>query len=467
MGIAIWLELLVVIGAIVMGVRMGGMGLGIWGVAGVGVLVYGFGLAPGDPPIAAILIILAVITAAAAMQAAGGIDYLVRLATAIIRKNPKQITIIAPLVSYVFTVGAGTSNIFYPLIPVIYEVSYQNDIRPERPLAVSTVANALGITSSPVSAAMAAMLTLVVVKGMTLPKILLITIPASIVAILVTAFVQNFIGKPLSEDPVYQQRLKDGLVEPPKPVTTEKEEPLKKGAALSAYIFLAGVVMIVATGAIPALQRMVPAGENGALIAVDSTTAIQIIMFVVALLILLFCQAKVEDIAKQQVFGAGIIALLALFGIAWLADTFVSANQVLINATLQNAVTAVPVAFALAIFILAALTTSQSATTRTLVPIALGIPVLGLGAIVAMWQAVSGVLFLPANGTQLAAVNVDQTGTTKIGKAVVNHSFMIPLLVCTVVAVGVGMVLGLFVHEPHSTEEPAWRPKRFRARWRR
>jgi anaerobic C4-dicarboxylate transporter-like protein len=444
-GITIWLELLVVIGAIVMGVRMGGMGLGIWGVVGVGVLVYVFGLAPGTPPIDAMLIILAVITAAAAMQAAGGIDYLVRVATKIIRKNPKQITIIAPLVSYIFTVGAGTSNIFYPLLPVIYEVSYENDIRPERPLAVSTVANALGITSSPVSAAMAAMLTLTATKGMTLPKILMITIPASIVAIVVTAIVQNFIGKPLSDDPLYQQRLKDGLVKPPKSKSGAKEEPLKKGAALSAYIFLVGVVMIVATGAIPWMQRMVPSGTDGAMQAVGTAVAIQIIMFTVAVLILLFCDAKVGDIADQQVFGAGIIALLALFGIAWLANTFVTAHMAAINALLQNAVTAVPLLFALAVFILAALTTSQSATTNTLVPIALGIPVLGLGAIVAMWQAVSGVLFLPANGTQLAAVSVDQTGSTKIGKAVVNHSFMIPLLVCTVVAVGVGMVIGAFV----------------------
>jgi anaerobic C4-dicarboxylate transporter DcuA len=445
MEIAIILELLVVMGAIVMGVRMGGMGLGIWGVVGVGVLVFVFGLAPGQPPISAMLIILAVITAAAAMQAAGGIDYLVRLATKIIRKNPKQITIIAPMVSYIFTVGAGTSNIFYPLIPVIYEVSYENDIRPERPLAVSTVANALGITSSPVSAAMAAMLTLTVAKGVGLPQILAITIPASIVAIVATALVQNFIGKPLSEDPIYQQRLKDGLIQPPKSTKNEPEKPLKKGAMLSAYIFLVGVVMIVATGAIPWMQKMVPSGEGGAMAPLDTTSGIQIIMFTVALLILIFCDAKVGDIAGQQVFGAGIIALLALFGIAWLADTFVSAHQAAINAALSNVVTAVPLTFAFAVFVLAALTTSQSATTRTLVPIALGIPALGVGAIVAMWQAVSGVLFLPANGTQLAAVAVDQTGSTKIGKAVVNHSFMIPLLVCTVVAVGVGMLISMFV----------------------
>ena len=211
------LELAVVVVAIIMGVRMGGIGLGIWGSSGVAVLVFVFGLAPGAIPGSAVLIILAVITAASAMQAAGGIDYLVRIAASIIRKNPKRITFIAPLVSYIFTVGAGTSNIFYPLIPVIYETAYENNIRPERPLAVSTVANALGITSSPVSAAMAAMLTLVAIPeygNFALGKILLITIPASVIAIIVTAIIQNFIGKPLEEDPVYQERLKQGSCSP-------------------------------------------------------------------------------------------------------------------------------------------------------------------------------------------------------------------------------------------------------------
>jgi len=444
MGYVALLEFLVVVLCIIMGVRMGGIGLGIWGVTGVAILVFVFGMAPGAIPGSAVLIILAVITAASAMQAAGGIDYLVRIAAKIIRKNPKRITIIAPLVSYIFTVGAGTSNIFYPLIPVIYQTAYENDIRPERPLAVSTVANALGITSSPVSAAMAAMLTLVAVPeygNFALGKILLITIPASVIAIVVTAIVQNFIGKPLSKDPVYQERLKNGLVQPPKAASNEPEARLPKGAALSAYLFLVGVVLIVLT-AFPAFQKMVP-GAEGEMVSVGTTNTIVLIMFTVALLILLFTKAKVSEVTKQQVFGAGIIAVLALLGIAWLADTFVSAYNAQIVDALGGAVTATPLLFAFALFILAALTTSQSATTRTLVPI--GLAVLPVAPVVAMWQAVSGVLFLPANGTQLAAVAVDQTGTTKIGKAVVNHSFMIPLLVCTVITVLVGLVIATVV----------------------
>jgi anaerobic C4-dicarboxylate transporter DcuA/anaerobic C4-dicarboxylate transporter DcuB len=426
---------------------MGGIGLGLWGVAGVGILVFVFGLPPGSPPGSAMLIIIAVITAAGAMQAAGGIDFLVQVATKIIQRNPKQLNYIAPLVSFVFTVAAGTSNIFYPLLPVIYQTAYDNNIRPERPLATSTVANVYGITCSPVSAAMAALIGLVAVApyNFSLGKVLLITVPSSLVAIVVMAFLQNRIGKDLADDPVYQEKLKAGLIAPPKSHKASADEPpveLPKGAALSAYLFLAGVVLVVLT-AFPAFQQMVPDGEGG-MVAVSATTIIQIIMFVVALLIILLTKIEPGSIPKQPVFGSGVIAVLALFGVAWLADTFVAFYNAQIVALLSDVATAAPLTFALAIFILAALTTSQSATTRTLIPIGLSIfP--AVAPIIAMWQALSGVLFLPANGTQLAAVAVDETGTTKIGKAVVNHSFMIPLLVSTLVAVGVGLVIAQFV----------------------
>lgn len=446
MQVAVVLEILVVVGAIILGVRMGGIGLGLWGVAGVGVLVFVFGLPPGSPPGSAMLIIIAVITAAGAMQAAGGIDFLVQVATKIIQRNPKQLNYIAPLVSFVFTVAAGTSNIFYPLLPVIYQTAYDNNIRPERPLATSTVANVYGITCSPVSAAMAALIGLVSVApyNFSLGKVLLITVPSALVAIIVMAFVQNKIGKDLADDPVYQEKLKAGLIAPPKSAhdANEPMPELPKGAALSAYLFLAGVVLVVLT-AFPAFQQMVPNGEGG-MMAVSATTVIQIIMFTVALLIVIFTKIEPGSIPKQAVFGSGVVAVLALFGVAWLADTFVAYYNAQIVSLLSNAATAAPLMFAFAIFVLAALTTSQSATTRTLIPIGLSIfP--AVAPIIAMWQALSGVLFLPANGTQLAAVAVDETGTTRIGKAVVNHSFMIPLLISTVVAVGVGLIIAQFV----------------------
>ena len=438
------LELLVVIGAIVLGVRMGGMGLGIWGAVGVAVLVFVFRLKPGDVPTSAILIILAVITAASVMQAAGGIDFLVQIAAKIIRANPRYVTLIAPLVSYVFVVGAGTSNIFFPLIPVIYEVSYNSGIRPERPLALSTVATGFGITSSPVSAAMAAMIGLLAFKGIGVAQIVLITIPSSIVAIVVGSLVMMRYGKDLKDDLVYQQRLKDGLVPPPTETTGEAAPPLKKGSQLAAYIFITGVVAVVAIGLINGKElfgRTIYILVEGA----DMTIAIQLVMFTVALLILLLCKVDVGEVVKQPVFSSGLIAIVALFGIAWLANTFIAAYNAQIVNLLSGAVAAVPVAFAFAVFIFAALTTSQSATTLTIVPIGLALPTLSVGMIIAMWQALVGVYFLPANGNQLAAVNTDLTGSTKIGKYVLNHSFMVPLLVCTVVAVGFGMLIQGFV----------------------
>ncbi len=441
------LELIVVLGAIVLGVRMGGMGLGIWGAVGVAVLVFVFRLKPGEVPTSAILIILAVITAASAMQAAGGIDFLVRIAAKIIRSHPRYVTLIAPLVSYVFVVGAGTSNIFFPLIPVIYEVSYDSGIRPERPLSLSTIATGLGITSSPVSAAMAAMIGLLAAKGVGITQIVAVTIPSSLVAIVVGALVMMRYGKELEHDPIYQQRLKEGKVPPPKAEAQDEAErtPLKQGAALSAYIFVAGVIVGRSIIGLVNGKELLGHQVNILVEGADMTIAIQLIMFTVALLILLFCQTKVGDIVKQPVFSSGIIAIVALFGIAWLANTFIAAYNSQIVALLNSWVTAVPLTFALAVFIFAALTTSQSATTNTIVPIGLALPALGVGAIVAMWQALAGVFFLPANGNQLACVSTDLTGSTKIGKYVLNHSFMVPLLVCTVVAVGVGMGIQLLV----------------------
>ena len=391
-----------------------------------------------------VLGVLAVITAAAAMQAAGGIDFMVRIAAKIIRANPRYVTIIAPLVSYVFVVGAGTSNIFFPLIPVIYEVSYNSGIRPERPLSLSVIATGLGITSSPVSAAMAAMIGLLAVKGVGVAQIVLITIPSSLVAILVGALVMMRYGKDLKDDPIYQQRLKEGKVAPPSELTAESGPPIKKGAKTAAYIFIAGVVSVVAIGLLNGHQMF---GQTIYILVegADMTVAIQLVMFTVALLILLICKCDVGEVVKQPVFSSGIIAIVALFGIAWLANTFIAAYQEQIVKLLSGAVAQVPAAFAFAVFIFAALTTSQSATTLTIVPIGLSLGTLSVGMIVAMWQALAGVYFLPANGNQLAVVNTDLTGSTKIGKYVLNHSFMVPLLVCTVVAVGFGMLIQGFI----------------------
>jgi anaerobic C4-dicarboxylate transporter DcuB len=446
MDLMFWAQALVMVVFIFMGVRAGGVGLGAWGAAGTLVLVFVFGLAPGSPPTSAMLVIIAVIVAASVMQAAGGIEWLVTIAKKILQARPSAIVYVAPPVSFIFTMLAGTSNIFYPLIPVIYKLCYQNGIRPEKALGPSTVASGFGITASPVSAAMAAMITLTAVGGYELTQVLMITIPASLIAIVVFSFVSSKRGTDLKDDPEYQRRLAAGEVQPPEDEEEEAVE-LPPTARLSALMFLTGVMVIVVYGLFKTqiLDFFAGFGYTFGDAPPDSTTMIQMVMLTVAAAMLVVTKVKVADVPKQQMFSAGMVAMIALFGLAWLADTFIAANIDAIVAALQGLIETSPIIVALlafvgAIFIVAALTTSQSGTTRTIIPIgiALGIPYQFL---IAMWQAVAAVLFLPANGTQLAAISIDETGSTKIGKFVVNHSFQPSLLIGVAVSVIAGIVI--------------------------
>ena len=420
--VLIALEGLVVIGFIALGVRSGGIGLGLWGGVGTLVLVFVFGLDPGEPPVSAMLIIIAVISAAAAMQAAGGIDYMVKIASAALRARPKALNFVAPYVSYLLTILTGTSNTFFSIIPVINEVAYANKIRPERALAGSTVASAVGITSSPVAAAMATMLPLVEMFGYDLVDVLLITVPASIVGVFAMALVMSRHGKDLEDDAEYQRRVAAGEVEPPAPPA---EIVLMPFAKRSVAIFLGGVAAICVFGFVESLRPTV-AAEGGGVEPMSITPLIQMIMLTAAALILILAHVKATDVPRTDIFRSGMVAMIALFGIAWMADTFIANNEDAIVLALGGLAENWPFMIAVAIFLVAALTTSQSAATRTMVPLGLALGI-GAGYMIAMWTAVMGVLFLPANGTQIAAAEADTTGTTTLGKRVVDHSFQLPL----------------------------------------
>jgi anaerobic C4-dicarboxylate transporter DcuA len=464
------LEGLVVLSAIFLGVRTGGIGLGLWGVAGTAVLVFGFRMDPGSPPVDAFFIIIAVITASSAMQAAGGIDWLVSIASRIIRANPKRITIVAPLVSFVFTLAAGTSNIYFALIPVINETAYRNGIRPERPLAASTVTSALGITASPVSAAMAAYLTLLP-DNFTLTDILMITIPASIVACLATSLVQQRIGADLKDDPEYLRLVAVGEIEVPERVMAELPAETRAAAAAtaahrpatavatvergtsetaadaahgrtSALIFLAGVALIVIMGLFEFLRPTVGTGEAAG--PLGMTVVIELAMFTVALIVLLVGRLAPARVVEQPLLAAGIVAAIALFGIAWMADTFIAGNPQIIE-WMGSVVKDHPLFLAVALFLVSGLTTSQSATTRTLIPIALAAG-MSPAIITAMWPSLVGVWLFPANGSQIAAVAIDKTGTTKLSHVPVWHSFTIPMLVSWVSVVSVGLAIAAVVN---------------------
>ncbi|WP_350348319.1 anaerobic C4-dicarboxylate transporter family protein [Agromyces sp. G08B096] len=491
------LQACVVIGAIVLGVRTGGIGLGLWGVVGTAILVFVFQLPPGAVPIDAFFIIIAVITASSAMQAAGGIDYLVGIASKIIQRNPKRLTYVAPIVAFVFTVLSGTSNIFFALIPVIYETAYRNGQRPERALAASTVTSGLGITASPVSAAMAAYLVLMEGTGYGLPQILLITIPSALVACIATAVVQQRIGRDLLDDPVFLKRVENGTVEvpaalsaryaamtaggtavaapaaetvavsgdaavttspPPPPAAATRrgrtaaarnqdvaviEHPVPPGGATAAWIFVAGTMLIVLLGLFPALRPAFPT-EEGEVEPIPMATVIEMVMFTAALVIILVRRVKPSAVVEQPLLKAGFVAAVALFGIAWMADTFISANEETIIEPLGAMIEANPLLLAFALFLVCGLTTSQSATTNTMIPIALAAG-LAPGVITAMWPSLIGVWLFPANGSQIAAVETDRTGSTKLTQIPVWHSFTIPMLVSWVAVVLSGLLIQLVV----------------------
>ncbi|GAA1779693.1 anaerobic C4-dicarboxylate transporter [Agromyces lapidis] len=472
------LQAAVVIGAIVLGVRTGGLGLGLWGVVGTVILVFVFQLPPGSVPVDAFFIIIAVITASSAMQAAGGIDYLVSIASKIIQRNPKRLTYVAPIVAFVFTVLSGTSNIFFALIPVIYETAYRNGQRPERALASSTVTSGLGITASPVSAAMAAYLVLMDGTGYGLPQILLITVPAAIIACIATSAVQQRIGKDLLDDPVFMKRVAEGTVEVPASLKARYdakvggtavtagsggtatgagasatatddapppriEHPVPPGGATAAWIFVTGTLLIVLLGLFPGLRPAFP-DEEGELVPLGMSTLIEMVMFSVALVIILVRKVKPSVVVEQPLLRAGFVAAVALFGIAWMADTFISANEETIIEPLGAMIEANPLLLAVALFVVCGLTTSQSATTNTMIPIALAAG-LAPGIITAMWPSLIGVWLFPANGSQIAAVETDLTGSTKLTQVPVWHSFTIPMLVSWVAVVASGLLIQLVV----------------------
>lgn len=446
MNDSVWIlvaELIVVVLAIFMGTRTSGIGLGVWGLVGVAVLVFVFGEAPGNAPVDAVFIVITVITAASTMQAAGGIDWMVSVAAKVIRKRPKSVVFLAPAMSFLFTVGAGTGNIFYPLLPVIYDVSYQQKIRPERALSVSAVASQVGILCSPVSAATASMVVLLAPQGVDLGGLLLIMWPASIAGLLVAALVMMRHGKDLEDDPEYQRRLAEGQIKPP--VVDAHENKLPATAVLSASLFLAGVAVIVFFGLFENLRPVIGTDDDGDPLRLSVTVIIEVVMGIIAALIFVFCKVKAADVPKQSTFPAGIVGAIALFGIAWLANTFVAANQTLIVDGLGSVVSGSSaflgaLLFALALFAVAMLTTSQSSATNAIVPIGITI---GLPAslLVGLWPAAMGIYTLPANGSQVATVAFDQTGTTKMGRFVLDHSFQLPNLVYVGTAIIVGVAL--------------------------
>jgi len=433
-----WLEFIVILIVMVVGAQYGGIFFGMAGGVGLGILVFAFKLAPASPPIAVMLIILSVVLAASTLEAAGGMQVLIKKAEELLRRHPSRITFFSPLIAWLFTFMSGTGNVLYNVLPVIAEVAREAKVRPERPISIAVIASQHAVVASPVSAATVALASMLAVQGVTLAQILMIAIPATLIGIMAGAVVVNKLGKELEADPVYLEKLKNGLI----PVLTAQEQNAiadKKEAKLSVAIFLLGSVLVVLLGTFPWLRPDV-INAAGKVAKLDMTNAIEIVMLSIAALMVVTCKVDVNKIIAGPVFRNGMLGVVSVFGLAWMSDTLLASNLAFIKASVQEVVKAQPLLFAVALFLASAITHSQGATVAALVPLGVALGVPGL-VIAAMFPAVCGYFIIPSTGVLLAGVAFDRTGTTKIGKYVINHSFMIPGMVATIVGVLAGFVL--------------------------
>lgn len=424
-------ELIIVLLAIFLGARLGGIGIGFAG--GLGVLVLAaIGVKPGTIPFDVISIIMAVIAAISAMQVAGGLDYLVNQTEKLLRKNPKYITILAPIVTYFLTIFAGTGNISLATLPVIAEVAKEQGIKPCRPLSTAVVSAQIAITASPISAAVVYMSSVMEGHGISYIHLLSVVIPSTLLAVLVMSFLVTMLfNSKLSDDPIYRKRLEEGLIE-----LRGENKPMAKN---SVWLFLLGVICVVVYAIVnsPSLGLVEKPLMN-------TTNAILIIMLSVATLTTILCKVETDAILNSSTFKAGMSACICILGVAWLGDTFVSANIDWIKDTAGSVIQGHPWLLAVIFFFASALLYSQAATAKALMPMALALNVSPLTA-VASFAAVSGLFILPTYPTLVAAVQMDDTGTTRIGKFVFNHPFFIPGTLGVVLAVCFGFLLGSFM----------------------
>ena len=436
-----WVELVLFLACILIGARIGGIGLGTIAGFGLMVFVFVFHLPPGSPPGTVLGMIIAVITALSVMQAAGGLDFLVQSAEKILRSRPQQIIFLGPLVTYVLVFAAGTQHVIYALLPVIAEVSRRAGIRPERPISMSVIASLQGLIASPVSAVTVALVGVLAAKNVGLTQILMVIIPSTLLGIFAGILSVWWKGKDLAEDPEYLRRMQEGKVK-----SVEEMVPLKGEARAraigSCIVFIIAILSVVAIGIFPGLRpeyQKIAEGitETG---QVEMGRAIMILMLCAAGVMMVLFKASPEAAVKGSMMKGGLVALISILGVSWLGSSFFEANESVIVQSISSQIQSHPWIFAAGLFTLSILLFSPAATIVILAPVGIA---LGLEAkdIIGAYPSVNGLFFLPTYGTILAAVSFDQTGTTRIGKYLLNHSFMIPGLVTTIVSTITALVL--------------------------
>lgn len=440
----ILLGLIVLLGGLMIGVRHGGIGLAVINGIAVVIFTFVFGYKPGKPPVDVMLIIMAVVTCAGTLQTAGGLNVMLKYAEKFLRSNPKRITIYAPITTWLLTVLCGTGHVVYTIMPIIYDIAIKQGIRPERPMAVASVSSQVGITASPVSVAVVSIVSFLWAAGFEcqVGTILMVSIPSTFCGVLAAAIWSYRRGKDLEKDEKFQQFIQDPENKAyvyGEAATLAKQE-LPKTAYRAVYIFFLGIIAITVLGNVPSLLPHFAAKPDGPMKPISMVLVIQMVMMMVGAIILLVSKVKAKDIPGSNVFRAGMIALVTVYGVAWAADTYFSHHMPVIKAVLGGVVQDYPWSYAVALFAASVLINSQGAAIAIVTPMALGIgtdPIVVLSFI----SAAYGYFFLPNYPSDLATIGFDRAGTTKIGALILNHSFMIPGLI----AVGVGCCVGYII----------------------
>ena len=437
------IQLLIVLGALWVGSRYGSLALGAISGIGLAILVFGFGLKPGTPPTDVIYIIIAAVTCAGIMQASGGMDWLIQMAEKLLRKHPDRITFLAPLTTFFLTVLVGTGHVVYTLMPIICDIALKKGIRPERPCGVASIASQVGITCSPIAAAVVAFVTISNANGfdVTIPRVLMISIPACICGLMAAAAASYHRGMDLDKDPEFQKKIADPVqreyIYGSTATTLDKEIPQSSKNAV--FIFLGALAVIVFFAI---FQEALPSWEGKPL---KMNLVIQIVMIAAAALMILFCKAQPKKAVAGPVWQSGMVAVVAIYGIAWMADTYFSNYMPEIQAMLEGIVKDYPWSIALVFFMVSVLINSQGAVVVSMLPLAYSLGIAG-PVLLGVLPSVYGYFFIPNYPSDIATVNFDRSGTTVIGKYLLNHSFMMPGLICVITSTIVAYLLSMIFY---------------------
>ena len=438
------IELLIVLAALYVGSRYGSLALGAISGIGLAILVFGFGLKPGTPPTDVIYIIIAAVTCAGTLQASGGMDWMIQIAEKMLRKHPDHITFLAPLVTFFLTVLVGTGHVVYTIMPIICDIALKKNIRPERPCAVASVASQVGITCSPIAAAVVAFVTISNANGymVSIPQVLMVTIPACLCGLICAAAASYRRGKDLDNDPEFLKRKADPELNRFMygSSATTLDKVITPSAKASVYIFLFAILVIVGFAFCQMIH--VPSGETlaKAINLPKMNINIQIIMLMAAACNIMFCKAAPKAAVGGAVWQSGMVAVVAIYGIAWLADTYFSNYMDEMKMMLGGIVEAYPWAIAVVFFLVSVLINSQGAVVVAMLPLAYQLGIAG-PVLLGVLPSVYGYFFIPNYPSDIATINFDRSGTTKIGKYLLNHSFMLPGLISTIVATVVGYLI--------------------------